>query len=152
MDAKDMKILSLLQNDATMSINDLAEQVNLSSTACWKRVQRLTQDGVIEKQVCVLNRKKLGIPVTVFVAIRTQSHSVDWLEKFAAGVRTISEVIEIYRMSGEIDYLLKVVAPDIEGFDRIYKRLIRTAELHDVSSSFAMEELKCTTALPLDYC
>ncbi|MCX5589669.1 Lrp/AsnC family transcriptional regulator [Alcaligenes endophyticus] len=152
MDKKDKIILHALQENATLSVQELADKASLSPTACWKRIQKLQQEGVISKQVCVLDRKKLGVPVTVFVAIRTQSHTPEWLEQFASGVIDIPEVVEVYRMSGDIDYLLKVVAPDIEGFDQIYKRLIRTAHMYDVSSSFSMEELKCTTALPLTYC
>ncbi|MFA5521809.1 MAG: Lrp/AsnC family transcriptional regulator [Castellaniella sp.] len=152
MDAKDRKLLALLQNDATRPVAELAEAVNLSSTACWKRIQRLQEAGIIQRQVCLLDRKKLGVGVTAFVAVKTSRHEPQWLQQFAQGVRDIPEVVEFYRMSGEIDYLLKVVAPDIEGFDRIYKRLIRTAELFDVSTGFSMEELKYTTELPLDYC
>ena len=151
MDKKDSNILSILQEDATLSVNEIAERVSLSPTACWKRIQRLTQDGIIRKQVCLLDSKKLGAGVTVFVAIKTNRHDMQWLQQFAAGVRDMPEVVEFYRMSGETDYLLKVVAPDIQGFDVVYKRLIQVVELFDVSSSFAMEELKYTTALPLDY-
>ena len=152
MDAISKNILALLQADASLSVSDIAERVNLSSTACWKRIQRLTRDGTISRQVCLLDRKKLGVDITVFVAIKTNKHELQWLEKFAANVRDIPEVVEFYRMSGDVDYLLKIVAPDIAGFDKIYKKLIRSAELFDVSSSFAMEEIKHTTALPLDYC
>ncbi len=151
-DKRDQEILALLQEDATLPVNEIAERVSLSSTACWKRIQKLTQDGTIERQVCLLNRKKLGVGVTVFVAVKTSRHDEAWLEEFSAGVRDLPEVVEFYRMSGDIDYLLKVVAPDIEGYDRIYKKLIKTARLYDVSSSFSMEELKYTTALPMDYC
>ncbi len=151
MDKKDKIILSLLQRDASLSVNELAEQVSLSPTACWKRVQRLMQEGVIQKQVYLLDSEKLGVGVTVFVSIKTKHHDIAWLERFAAGVRDLPEVVEFYRMSGDIDYLLKVVVPDIAGFDAVYKKLIKIVELFDVSSSFAMEELKYTTALPLDY-
>jgi len=151
MDKKDSNILSILQDDATLSVNEIAERVSLSPTACWKRIQRLTQEGVIRKQVCLLDNRKLGVGVTVFVAVKTNQHDLQWLQKFAAGVRDMPEVVEFYRMSGEIDYLLKVVVPDIQGFDMVYKKLIQVVELFDVSSSFAMEELKYTTALPLDY-
>ncbi|WP_420224396.1 Lrp/AsnC family transcriptional regulator [Pigmentiphaga litoralis] len=151
MDKKDSNILSILQEDATLSVNEIAERVSLSPTACWKRIQRLTQEGIIRKQVCLLDSKKLGAGVTVFVAIKTNRHDMQWLQQFAAGVRDMPEVVEFYRMSGETDYLLKVVAPDIQGFDVVYKRLIQIVDLFDVSSSFAMEELKYTTALPLDY-
>lgn len=151
MDNKDRQILSLLQEDATLPVHDMAERIGLSTTACWKRMQRLHQEGYIDRQVCLLNRKKLGVGVTVFVAIRTNRHEPQWLERFAAALRDMPEIVEFYRMSGDIDYLLKVVAPDIGGYDQIYKRLIHAAELYDVSSSFSMEELKYTTALPLDH-
>lgn len=151
MDKKDSNILSILQEDATLSVNEIAERVSLSPTACWKRIQRLTQDGIIRKQVCLLDSRKLGAGVTVFVAVKTNRHDLQWLQQFAAGVRDMPEVVEFYRMSGETDYLLKVVVPDIQGFDVVYKKLIQIVELFDVSSSFAMEELKYTTALPLDY-
>lgn len=150
MDKIDVAILALLQLDSTISVSTLAERVNLSPTACWKRVQRLTDSGVIQKRVCLLDPKKLGLAVTVFVAVKTQHHNVRWLEQFTSGVSALPEVVEFYRMSGDVDYLLKVVVPDIEGFDRVYKKIIKTAEIFDVSSSFSMEELKYTTALPLD--
>ncbi len=150
MDKVDIAILALLQLDASLPIATLAERVNLSPTACWKRVQKLTADGVIQKKVCLLEPRKLGLGVTVFVGIKTSQHNLEWLEKFTAGVRALPEVVEFYRMSGDTDYLLKVVVPDIEGYDRVYKKIIATAEIFDVSSSFAMEELKYTTALPLE--
>lgn len=152
MDKKDKILLSLLQENATRPVTELAEHVSLSPTACWKRIQRLQNDGIITRQVCLLDRQKLGVGVTVFVAVKTSRHEPQWLEQFAAGVCDMPEVVEFYRMSGEIDYLLKVVVPDISGFDLVYKRLIQTAELFDVSSSFSMEELKYTTELPLTYC
>jgi Lrp/AsnC family transcriptional regulator len=150
MDKKDRDILAILQEDATLSVNVVAERVSLSMTACWKRIQRLTEEGVIRKQVCLLDNRKLGLGIVVFVSIKTSHHDAQWLQKFAKGVREIPEVVEFYRMSGEIDYLLKVLVSDITGFDLVYKKLIRIAELFDVSSSFAMEELKYTTAVPLD--
>jgi len=150
MDRKDLMILSLLQDNAALSINEISERVALSATACWKRIQNLNQGGVIRKQVCLLDNQKLGVGVTVFVSIKTDRHDLEWLQRFAAGVRDMPEVVELYRMSGDIDYLLKVVVPDIHGYDLVYKKLIRIVELFDVSSSFAMEELKYTTALPLD--
>lgn len=150
MDKKDRSILTLLQTDASLSSNDLAERVNLSLTACWKRVQRMQETGLIRKQVYLLDSHKAGLGVTVFVSIKTRRHDPDWLRKFALGVKAMPEVMEFYRMSGDTDYLLKVVVPDIAGFDRVYKKLIQVADLFDVSSSFAMEEIKYTTALPLD--
>ncbi|MBP6156985.1 MAG: Lrp/AsnC family transcriptional regulator [Polaromonas sp.] len=149
-DKKNKHILFLLQEDATLSVNEIAERVSLSPTACWKRIQKMMHEGVIRKQVCLLDGKKLGVGVTVFVTIKTNHHDMQWLERFAAGVRDTPEVVEFYRMSGEIDYLLKVLVPDIQGFDVVYKKLIKIVELFDVSSSFAMEELKYTTALPLN--
>lgn len=124
-------------------------RVGLSATHCWKRIKRLEREGVIERRVTILNRDKLGLAVTVIVAIRTARHSKDWLEDFAIGVARIREVVEFYRTSGEIDYLLKVVARDIADYDRIYRKLTTAAELHDVGSSFAMQEIKSTTRLPL---
>jgi Lrp/AsnC family transcriptional regulator len=149
LDAADRRLLALLQEDATISIADLAERVSLSPTPCWKRVKRLERVGLIRSRVALLDRGALGLDVTVFVAVRTTQHSDEWLQTFAEGVARIPEVVEFYRMSGEVDYLLKVVARDIADYDRIYRKLIKVAPLHDVSSSFAMQEIKSTTALPL---
>lgn len=150
-DSRDRDILAILQEDATVPLSAIAERISLSPTACWKRIQRLQQKGVIRKQVCLLNPKQLRTGMTVFVSIRTSRHDPSWLEQFSAGVKDIPEVVEFYRTSGETDYLLKVVVPDLQGYDRIYQQLIRIVDLFDVSSSFAMEEIKCTTALPLNY-
>ncbi|MBB3346943.1 MULTISPECIES: Lrp/AsnC family transcriptional regulator [unclassified Sphingomonas] len=149
LDPTDRRLLALLQEDATISIADLAERVSLSPTPCWKRVKRLERVGLIRSRVALLDRASLGLDVTVFVAVRTTQHSDEWLQTFAEGVARIPEVVEFYRMSGEVDYLLKVVARDIADYDRIYRKLIKVAPLHDVSSSFAMQEIKSTTALPL---
>ena len=111
----------------------------------------MRETGVIVKHVALCDAKKLNVGVTVFVAVRTNQHTVNWLKKFAATVRDIPEILEIYRMSGEFDYLMRVVVPDIEGYDAVYKKLIQDVELFDVTSSFAMEQLKSTTALPVDY-
>ena len=151
MDKKDSSILALLQTDAKLSMTEIAERVSLSSTACWKRIQRLNEEGYVRQQVCLLDSKMLGLGVTVFVSVKTSHHDLAWLRKFALGVRDLPEVVEFYRMSGDTDYLLKVVVPDIAGFDVVYKKLIQIVDLFDVSSSFAMEEIKYTTALPLDY-
>jgi len=151
MDAIDTKILALLQQDATLSVSEIARQVHLSTTATWKRIQNLEEAKIIRKRVTLLDAARLNVGVTVFVSIRTNQHNAEWLAKFARIVSDIPEVVEFYRMSGDIDYLLRVVAPDIAGYDQVYKRLIRDTQLFDVSSSFAMEELKYTTALPLDY-
>ena len=151
MDATDHAILACLQEDATMPVAEIARRVGLSSTPCWRRIQKLEEAKVIRARVALLDRGQLNVGVTVFVSVRTNQHSVAWLERFAAAVADLPEVVEFYRMSGEIDYLLRVVVPDIAAYDRFYKKLIAKIELSDVSSSFAMEQIKYTTALPLDY-
>ncbi len=151
MDAIDRKILTQLQADATLSTAEIAERVGLSTTPCWRRIQNLEKSGIIRKRVALLDRAQLNIGIDVFVAVRTNQHNIEWLEKFARAVVNFPEVVEFYRMSGEIDYLMRVVVPDIPAYDRFYKRLIQQANISDVSSSFAMERIKYTTALPLDY-
>ena len=151
MDKKDLQILSILQANGATPLAELAQAVHLSSTPCWRRVQKLYEDGVIRRQVALCDPAKLNVAVTVFVSLRTSQHSDAWMKKFVQATRDIPEIVEIYRMSGDVDYLLKIVVPDIAGYDAVYKRLIRAVELQDVSSSFAMEVLKSTTALPLDY-
>lgn len=149
-DAIDRRLLAILQRDATTPISELAERVGLSQTPCWKRLKRLQESGVISAKVALLERDLLGLSLTVFVAVRTNRHDQEWLEAFARGARALPEVMECYRMSGEVDYLLKVVVRDIAAYDQFYRRLIATSSLSDVSSSFAMEQIKFTTALPLD--
>jgi Lrp/AsnC family transcriptional regulator len=151
LDAIDRTLLRLLQEDADIPMAKLAEAVNLSTTPCWRRLQRLKDEGIIKKQVVLLDPEKLNVGVTVFVGVRTNQHSEDWFRRFNAVVAQIPEVVEFYRMSGDIDYLLRIVVPNIGAYDSVYKRLIRGADLSDVSSSFAMEQIKFTTALPLDY-
>jgi Lrp/AsnC family transcriptional regulator len=151
MDETDRRILACLQADATMPVAEIARRVGLSSTPCWRRIQRLEEEKVVRARVALLDNKKLNVGVTVFVFVRTNRHSLDWLERFARAVDEMPEVLEFYRMSGEVDYLLRVVVPDIEAYDRFYKRLIARIELSDVSSSFAMEQIKYTTELPLTY-
>jgi Lrp/AsnC family transcriptional regulator len=149
LDRIDFRILGILQKDAQGSVAELAEAVGLSANACWRRVKRLEEAGVIRRRVALLDPVKLERGVTVFVAVRTNRHTEEWLKAFAEGVSKIPEVVELYRMSGEVDYLLKVLVADIDHYDRVYKRLIRVASLSDVSSSFAMEQIKYTTAVPL---
>lgn len=149
LDSIDRRILALLQEDATIAIAAISERVGLSPTPCWKRIKRLEREGVIERRVAVLNRERLGLGVVVIVAVRTAHHTDEWLQTFSEGVARVPEVVEFYRMSGEIDYLLKIVARDIADYDRIYRKLTKVAPLNDVSSSFAMQEIKSTTALPL---
>jgi Lrp/AsnC family transcriptional regulator len=151
LDRTDREILACLQEDATMPVAEIARRVGLSSTPCWRRIQKLEESKIIRARVALLDSKKLNVGMTAFVSIRTNQHSLEWLEKFAGAVREMPEVVELYRMSGEIDYLLRVVVPDIDAYDRFYKKLIARIQLSDVSSSFAMEQIKYTTALPLDY-
>jgi Lrp/AsnC family transcriptional regulator len=151
LDAFDRRILALLQRDASLPIAAIAEQVGLSSSPCWRRIQRLEAGGYITRRVALLDPVRMKVGVTVFVSIRTNQHNADWLEAFARAVTDIPEVVEVYRMSGDVDYLLRIVVPDIAAYDRVYKRLIAAADLYDVSSSFAMEVLKSTTELPVDY-
>jgi Lrp/AsnC family transcriptional regulator len=151
LDAIDRQLLAILQRDAETPLADLAQAVNLSSTPCWRRIQRLREHGFITRHVALVDPRKINLAVTVFVGVRTNQHSQAWFEGFRDTVRDIPEIVEFYRMSGDVDYLLRVVVPDIAAYDAVYKRLIRSIELSDVSSSFAMEELKFTTALPLDY-
>ncbi len=149
LDHYDYAILGALQVDGTLSVAELAQKVGLSSTPCWKRLKRLEEEGYLERRVAIINRRKAGLPVTVFVSVRTSQHDDKWLERFAQAVQALPEVQEFHRMSGDIDYLLKVVTTDIEGYDRFYKKLIKVAQLSGVSSAFSMEQIKYTTALPL---
>ena len=151
MDDIDRKILHSLQEDGSRSLAEIAELAGLSPTPCWRRIQNLEKAGVITGRVALLDAEKLNVGTTVFVRIKTSQHNYEWLEEFARAVAGIDEVVEFYRMSGDIDYLLRVVVPDIAGYDAVYKRLIKAADLADVSSSFAMEKIKSTTALPLTY-
>ncbi|REJ77218.1 MAG: Lrp/AsnC family transcriptional regulator [Acidobacteria bacterium] len=151
MDSIDRQILNLLQRDTSLSMQQIADRVGLSTTPCWRRIQKLEKGGVIRRRVALLDPTALNLGVTVFVSIRTNQHSREWFERFHQAIEEIPEVVEFYRMSGEIDYLLRVVVPDIAAYDRVYKRLIEKVDLLDVSSSFAMEQIKYTTALPVHY-
>jgi Lrp/AsnC family transcriptional regulator len=147
----DRKILDILQSDCTLPVAEIGKRVGLSTTPCWRRIQKLEELGVIQRRVAVLDAKKVNAGVTVFVSITTSHHTQDWLDRFHAALNEFPEVVEFYRMSGEVDYLLRVVVPDIERYDAFYKKLISRIELSEVSSAFAMEQIKFTTALPLDY-
>ena len=149
MDAIDRKILAVLQDNAALSVADIGQRVGLSSTPCWKRIQRLEADGVIVKRVALIDQDRIGLGISVFVSIETGDHSQDWLERFAKTVTAMPEVMEFYRMAGDVDYMLRVVVPDIAGYDAFYKRLIATVPLKNVTSRFAMEKIKSTTALPI---
>ena len=149
LDAIDRQILSLLQTDATLAVQNIAERVNLTTSPCWRRIQQLEAQGYIQRRVALLSREKLDLGVDVFVFIRTDQHNDEWLEQFATALHALPEVMEAYRMSGDVDYLLRVVVQDIKAYDNFYKRLVSSVKLADVSSSFAMERMKYTTALPI---
>ena len=149
LDAIDWAILRVVQQDAALPVHEVGERVGLSSNACWRRIKRLEEQGVIARRVALLDPAKLGLATTVFVAIRTNRHDPAWLEAFSTGVAAIEEITECHRMAGDVDYLLKLTVRDIAHYDRIYRKLIATVPgLSDVSSSFSMEKLKSTTALP----
>jgi Lrp/AsnC family transcriptional regulator len=149
MDAIDRKILALLQQDASLSVAEIGTQVGLSSTPCWKRIQKLEAEGIIVRRVALVDQDKLGLGVTIFVSVETSDHSQGWLDRFAEVVGAMPEVMEFYRMAGDVDYMLRVVVADIQGYDRFYKRLISTVPLKNVTSRFAMQKIKSTTALPI---
>ena len=150
MDTVDRKILDLLQADASLTVKEIAGRVHLSVTPCWKRIRKLEEEGLIRARVALLDPVKVNANVTVFVAIKTDQHTTEWLGRFSRAVRDMPEVMEIYRMSGEVDYLMRVAVSSIEAYDRFYKKLVDRIELANVTSSFAMERMKYTTALPID--
>jgi Lrp/AsnC family transcriptional regulator len=149
MDAIDRKILAVVQQDASLSVAEIGTRVGLSSTPCWKRMQRLEAEGVIMRRVALIDPEKVGLGITVFVSVETGDHSQDWLAKFAEVVNAMPEVMEFYRMAGDVDYVLRVVVHDMASYDMFYKKLIATVPLKNVTSRFAMERIKSTTALPI---
>jgi Lrp/AsnC family transcriptional regulator len=151
LDDMDIKILAILQRDCTMPVADIGKAVGLSTTPCWRRIQKLEEAGVVQRRVAVLDPVKVNAGVTVFVSIKTDQHNVAWLERFHSAVVDLPEVVEFYRMSGDVDYLLRVVVPDIAAYDTFYKKLIGRIEISKVSSAFAMEQIKNTTELPLGF-
>lgn len=151
LDNLDVKILQILQEDCTIPVAEIGKKVGLSTTPCWRRIQKMEELGVIQKRVALLDPAHVNVPVTVFVFVTTNQHSQDWLETFHSAIQSFPEVVEFYRMSGQVDYLLRVVVPDIASYDKFYKRLIAEVDIADVSSSFAMEQIKFTTKLPLTY-
>ena len=149
-DKIDLKLLALLQQDCTLSLQALADAVHLTSTPCWKRLKRLEEEGYIRARVALLDAEKLALPLTAFMLIRTQQHNSSWYQHFVANVQAMPEVMGCYRMAGEYDYLLRIRVADMKSYDAFYKRLVNAVPgLLDVTSSFAMEEIKYTTALPL---
>ena len=151
MDRTDRMILTILQEDATVPVAEIGRRVGLSTTPCWRRIQKMEEEGVIKGRVAVLNPVKVNANVTVFVSVTTNQHNEDWLTRFSRVIGELPEVVEFYRMSGQVDYLLKVVVPDIEAYDAFYKKLVSKMDIMDVSSAFAMDTIKNETALPLSY-
>jgi len=151
MDRLDRRILELMQKDASLPAAEIAEKVGLSKAPCWRRIRRLHDEGVIRRIVAVLDPKALNVGTTVFVTVKAASHSSAWFEQFARTVRDIPEVVELYRLSGNVDYLMRICVPGIDAYDEVYKRLIANCDFLDVSASFSLETIKATTALPLTY-
>lgn len=149
MDSTDRKILAILQEDASLSIAEVASRVNLSQTPCWRRIQKMDEAGIIQRRVALVDPEALGLGLTVFVEIETGDHSKAWLEQFAAAVASMPEVMGFYRMAGDVDYLLQVTVANMAAFDAFYQRLIELVPLKNVTSRFAMERVKCTTAYPV---
>ena len=149
MDAIDRKILAVVQSDASLSVAEIGQRVGLSSTPCWKRLQRLEADGVIQRRVALIDPDKVGLGITVFVSVETGDHSNDWLKRFAETASAMPEVMEFYRMAGDVDYMLRVVVADMASYDVFYKKLISAVPLKNVTSRFAMEKIKSVTALPV---
>ncbi len=150
MDLIDRKIIAALQRDATLSIAQVADMVGLSQTPCWKRIQKLDQSGVIKSRVAIIDPRAIGLGLTVFVSITTDDHSPEWRERFAATVGGMAEVLDLYRMAGEVDYMMRVVVADMATYDTFYKRLTTAIPLKTVTSRFAMEAVKSTTAYPIN--
>jgi Lrp/AsnC family transcriptional regulator len=151
MDKLDKKILDLLQRDATLTAAEIAERVGLTKTPCWRRIERLRSSGHIQCTVALLDPRKLQVGTTVFVTLKTSNHSATWFEKLSRVIDRMPEIMELHRMSGDVDYLMRIAVPDIDAYDVVYKRLISELQFLDVSASFVLETIKSTTALPLDY-
>jgi Lrp/AsnC family transcriptional regulator len=150
LDRTDRRILAIMQEDSSLPVADVAARVGLSQTPCWRRIQRLRTDGVIERTVSLVQPEAVGLGLTVFMAIEALDHSPDWLDRFTTAVSAMPEVMEVHRMAGDIDYLLRVAVADTAAFDAFYRELIKAVPLKNVSSHFAMERVKATTAYPID--
>ena len=151
MDTKDKAILDALQRDADLTVAELAARIGMSKSACWRRIQALEEDGIIGAKVTLLDQEKLGLDLTVYSAIRTHEHTADWFDGFHRMVTGMPNVMEVHRLAGNVDYLIRAVVPDMQSYDEMYKEMISKVDLYDVSSSFSMETIKYTTALPLDH-
>jgi Lrp/AsnC family transcriptional regulator len=150
-DDKDRRILAILQEDADTPVSVIAEQVGLSTTPCWRRIKRMEEAGLIARRVVLLDRRKANVPMTVFVTIRASRHSIDWLDAFRRAIADIPEIVDAYRLAGDMDYILRLVVPSVEVYDGVYKSLISRVDFVDVSASISMEELKSTTTVPTTY-
>ncbi len=148
---RDRRILEILQEDAATPVTEIAETVGMSASACWRRIKIMEDEGLIAKRVALIDRVKSNVSTTVFVGIRTSRHSIDWLDAFRKTIADIPEIVEAYRLTGEQDYLLRLVVPSVDMYDTIYKQLITRLDFMDISSSISMEELKFTTSIPLKY-
>lgn len=151
LDSIDKALLRIMQQDASLSIEQLAERVNLSRNACWRRVKRLEEEGIIRARVVLADPARLNLELTVFIAVRTARHEADWAARFGAAVQDIPEILGVYRTAGDIDYILHARVPNVAAYDRLYKKLTARIEMQDVSASFVMEEIKETTEVPLGY-
>ena len=151
LDIRDRRLLELLQQDAATPVNELADAVGLSASACWRRIKAMEEDGLISRRVVLVDRKKSNVGMTIFVAVKTSRHSIEWLAEFRKAVNEIPEIVEAYRLTGDMDYLLRLVVPSVEVYDAVYKELITRIEFTDITSSISMEELKFTTAIPMKY-
>ena len=149
LDQTDVRILDALQRDATQSLETIAAAIGVSLNTCWRRVKRLEEQGVLERRVALIDNERVGLPLTVFVSVRTDNHSREWADAFTQAANAIPEIVEFYRLAGEVDYILKMMVASVADYDRVYQRLIRDLRISDVSASFAMEKLKFTTELPL---
>lgn len=151
LDEIDRKILAALQRDSDRAVSDIADEVNLSPTPCWRRIRRLEECGIIKKRVALVDRRLMNVSMTVFIGVKAPRHEMNWLEAFRVLIEDIPEVVEAYRLTGDVDYLIKIVVPDIDAYDLVYKRMISKLDFSDFSSSISMEEMKFTTAVPTKY-
>lgn len=151
LDDIDRKILNILQSDSDRAVSEIAEEVNLSPTPCWRRLKRLEELGIIKKRVALVDRKLMNVSMTIFIEVKAPRHEMSWLDAFRSLIEGIPEVVEAYRLTGDTDYLIKIVVPDIETYDIVYKKMISKLSFSDFSSSISMEEMKFTTAVPTKY-
>lgn len=150
-DAIDKQILDILQEDSEIPVQVISENVGLSANPCWRRIKRMEEAGVIKKRVALVDQSRAKVPLTVFIGVSTSRHEIEWLNRFRDLIDEIPEVVEAYRLTGTVDYILKVIVPDMTSYDAVYKQMIQRLEFSQVNSMMAMEELKFTTAIPTNY-